>query len=455
MRKLLFLLLLISSQIVNSQIINDWYDSTSFHGGVYVGSTLRIPASAGSGKVLTSDGIGRATWQAGGGGGATGATGATGANGTNGGTGTTGATGASGNDGINGTTGATGATGTTGATGAGTTGVTGSTGSTGATGSTGITGTTGATGATGISGATGNTGTTGSTGVTGYTGVTGDSGSSFTLADGNGTTANGSSVDLGGIQTEPVVIEQNENPLIIFDETGDLVRIFGIGNLSAIGLCDTCVVISGYNSFNASINTLNFSASDGAVISGGQGSMRLVNNAGFYTTNSLFEQGYYGINGGSDTGGLGFSNIYILNLRTAKDISNWSCDIDNYIPALTAFQNQDTSGEGYLNSSLRSEYNYWRFDVSGHNPNVVDQATKRLLFHADTGFVIRTAAKGMIYLIDTFGIVTPGKMDSVVIWALIPQGGYGSSLWCNDCQDSDGDTGCTVVYKAAGWKKEN
>ena len=65
MRKLLFLLLI--PFYSNSQIINDWYDSTHFHGGVYFGSTLRIPANAGAGKVLTSDGIGRATWATGGG----------------------------------------------------------------------------------------------------------------------------------------------------------------------------------------------------------------------------------------------------------------------------------------------------------------------------------------------------------------------------------------------------
>ena len=61
MKKLIFLLLI--PFLGNSQIINDWYDSTAFHGGVSVNSYLNIPTGASNGKVLTSDANGKATWQ--------------------------------------------------------------------------------------------------------------------------------------------------------------------------------------------------------------------------------------------------------------------------------------------------------------------------------------------------------------------------------------------------------
>jgi hypothetical protein len=107
MKKLIFLLLI--PFFAQSQIINDWYDSTAFHGGVSVNSYLKIPTGAGIGKILTSDAMGNASWETLGGGGATGATGATG---------NTGATGANGSDGATGATGATGSAGSNGATGA-------------------------------------------------------------------------------------------------------------------------------------------------------------------------------------------------------------------------------------------------------------------------------------------------------------------------------------------------
>lgn len=57
--------------------------------------------------------------------------------------------------------------------------------------------------------------------------------------------------------------------------------------------------------------------------------------------------------------------------------------------------------------------------------------------------------------IDDYGIVTVGKMDSADIWALSPVGGAGSHLWCNNCKDADGDTGCYVRYNGTAWKKED
>ena len=63
MRKVLTGLFLLIFAYSNGQIINDWYDSTSFHGGVNIGSNLTIPTNASSGYVLTSDADGLATWQ--------------------------------------------------------------------------------------------------------------------------------------------------------------------------------------------------------------------------------------------------------------------------------------------------------------------------------------------------------------------------------------------------------
>jgi len=127
MKKILFLLLI--PFLGSSQIVNTWRDSSSFKGGVSINSNLRIPTGAVNGYVLTSNGVGIATWQAGGGGG-----GITGATGSTGQTGATGNTGATGSNGGNGATGSAGATGQTGATGIGVTGATGEQGATGATG---------------------------------------------------------------------------------------------------------------------------------------------------------------------------------------------------------------------------------------------------------------------------------------------------------------------------------
>jgi len=67
MKKILFLLLI--PFLGSSQIVNTWRDSSSFKGGVSINSNLRIPTGAVNGYVLTSNGVGIATWQAGGGGG--------------------------------------------------------------------------------------------------------------------------------------------------------------------------------------------------------------------------------------------------------------------------------------------------------------------------------------------------------------------------------------------------
>ena len=69
MRKILLGVFILFSAYSNAQIVNDWYDSTSFHGGVSVGSNLRIPSGAVNGYVLTTNGAGLATWQASQGGG--------------------------------------------------------------------------------------------------------------------------------------------------------------------------------------------------------------------------------------------------------------------------------------------------------------------------------------------------------------------------------------------------
>lgn len=61
MKKLIFLLLI--PFFAQSQIINDWYDSTLFHGGVKMNSNLTITKGAVNGYVLTSDNNGKATWQ--------------------------------------------------------------------------------------------------------------------------------------------------------------------------------------------------------------------------------------------------------------------------------------------------------------------------------------------------------------------------------------------------------
>ena len=48
MKKLIFLLLI--PFFAQSQIINDWYDSTAFHGGVSVNSYLKITTGASNGN---------------------------------------------------------------------------------------------------------------------------------------------------------------------------------------------------------------------------------------------------------------------------------------------------------------------------------------------------------------------------------------------------------------------
>lgn len=163
----------VPDSLKNADIIGSRTRNQKIGRGLQVGSTLTIgtdtfqvntkvqinSGSPGSGKVLTSDANGFATWQTPTGSGATGATGPTGSTGATGSTGPTGATGATGSNGTNGSTGATGPTGPTGADGLD--GLDGSNGATGATGSTGATGPTGA-GATGPTGATGATGADGS-----------------------------------------------------------------------------------------------------------------------------------------------------------------------------------------------------------------------------------------------------------------------------------------------------
>ena len=125
----------------------------------------------GTGKVLTSDADGLATWETAlaGATGAQGATGAAGTNGSDGAAGATGAQGPTGADGSNGAVGATGATGATGAQGiqgvAGADGTNGTDGLDGADGAVGPQGPAGNDGADGVDGADGNDGAVGATGT--------------------------------------------------------------------------------------------------------------------------------------------------------------------------------------------------------------------------------------------------------------------------------------------------
>lgn len=63
MRKIAVIIFVLVSISANAQIVNKFRDSTWFKSGVRFDSTLFFTKGAGSGKVLTSDANGRATWQ--------------------------------------------------------------------------------------------------------------------------------------------------------------------------------------------------------------------------------------------------------------------------------------------------------------------------------------------------------------------------------------------------------
>lgn len=54
--------------------------------------------------------------------------------------------------------------------------------------------------------------------------------------------------------------------------------------------------------------------------------------------------------------------------------------------------------------------------------------------------------------IDTFGIITPGSMDSMSIYAITPTGGNGSQIYCNDCT-GDGITGRLLTWISGAWRR--
>lgn len=436
MKKLILLLLIpFCSQ---AQIINDWWDSTVFHhpdGSVRMEGNIWIPSGAGSGKVLTSSSIGLATWQS-----------------------------------ISGLQGATGATGVT-----------------GATGSTGINGTTGSTGVTGITGSTGSgtTGATGATGDIGATGATGDSGSSFTLTDGNGTTANGSSVDLGGFLTQ--------NTIVVLD---DYFVAFGDGSNRNF-VIDTYVVSISQQLLNVESENFIITGSalgwqlaseniecDGSsfkkynststIVYGGQHTEQyrspdalreygLADSASSIRSFDTLPDGHlleYGLFNYIRGNGSRATNIYVGKTphpdSTFRDIGNFEVLWDTSGHTRLTMQ-LATDTNGFTGQANRHAIEFSQTEgirIMTNNKSGISPEDGLIWNQHDTGINYKLNGNHR-FAIDTFGIVTPGKMDSVDIWALVPKGGYGSSLWCNDCQDSDGDTGCTVVYKAAGWKKEN
>lgn len=65
MKKLLFCLLIFAALDSAGQVVNRFRDSTWFKANTQFDAGVRITTNPGSGKVLTSDGIGNATWQPG------------------------------------------------------------------------------------------------------------------------------------------------------------------------------------------------------------------------------------------------------------------------------------------------------------------------------------------------------------------------------------------------------
>lgn len=278
-------------------------------------------------------------------------------------------------------------------------GATGPTGATGATGAAGAAGATGATGAAGTNGATGPTGAAGATGATGATGA----GASLTNGEATYITDSGSKVNLGGVLTR----NANINPNNFWWAVGDSANTWGllVGNLSDVELGDSSLFFLGQDvSFNGSGNLQTFFKH--TTITTGNGQMRLVNNAGFFTYDSIYEAGYYGINGG-DTGGIGFSNIYMLNRRTGQDIVNISCQISNHVPLLSGFIHEDTSGNGTQIALLKAKYDYWHFRASANHPDGSGGSS----FGNDTTHILYAAQRDVKkFTVDTFGVVTVSSL---------------------------------------------
>lgn len=62
MKRIFFLLTILSAICADAQIVNRFRDSTNFYGSVRMDSIVRITKGAGTGKVLTSSANGTATW---------------------------------------------------------------------------------------------------------------------------------------------------------------------------------------------------------------------------------------------------------------------------------------------------------------------------------------------------------------------------------------------------------
>ena len=63
MKRIFFLLTILSALCADAQIVNRFRDSTNFYGSVRMDSIVRITKGAAAGRVLTSDANGTATWQ--------------------------------------------------------------------------------------------------------------------------------------------------------------------------------------------------------------------------------------------------------------------------------------------------------------------------------------------------------------------------------------------------------
>ena len=312
----------------------------------FVAGGLQITGGTlGSGKVLTSDADGVATWQDGiegpqGETGATGPTGATGATGPQGIQGETGEQGPQGEQGETGPTGPTGATGATGATGPqgiqGIQGETGEQGPQGEQGETGPTGPTGATGPQGIQGETGSTGPTGATGATGVQGIQGIQGiQGETGADGalNAWSLTGSTglVDtvnfIGTLDTIAFNIRTNNHKSGRIDpvkkntsfgyESGTYTT--GTYNTATGSFAGQGITTGNYNTITGSF-ALQFSTTGG--YNTGTGAQALYNTTG--SQNTAF--GYQSLSTnttGSYNTGLGYqANISTGNLTNATAIGN-------------------------------------------------------------------------------------------------------------------------------------
>lgn len=307
-------------------------------------------------------------------------------------------------------------------------------------------------------------------------------GSSFTLADGNGTTANGSSVDLGGILTQ--------NTIVVLD---DYIVAFGDG-------VDRNFVIDTY-SVNISQQFLNVESEDfiidGSTLGWQLASENIECNGNSYKTYNSTSTIVYGGNHSEQYRspdalreyGLTDSASSIRSFDTLPDGQVLEYGLFNYIRgngsrATNIYVGKtphpdstfrdignfealwDTSGHTKLIMQLATDTNGFTGQANRHAIEIIQTEGIRIMTNnksgisPEDGLIWNQHDTGINYkingnhrfAIDTFGIVTPGKMDSVSIYAITPQGGEGSQVFCTNCT-GNGITGRLLTWIGAAWRR--